>query len=387
MRIFLILIDGFGIGFMPDYKKFGDKEEPNSFIHAYKKCKISLPTFKKLGLFNIDGMPLKKQKNIIGSFGKMQEQANANDSTAGHWEIAGKTIKKPFATFKDKKIPKGLILQIQKELGVKTLFNKAGSGVKLINELGQEHIKTKQPILYTSNDSVLQLACHKSVYSVQELYKMCKKIRKITSGKYNVCRVIARPFDGGVGKFYRTDERKDFSVKPNKKLLPDFVKEAGMQSISVGKIEDIFPTTNFDIKFKKGKNKQSQEFVLKVQKKFFKNGLLWVNLGDTDSKFGHVNDAKGYMQSLKQTDKFLKKLIKHFKNDDILFVTGDHGNDPTTKSSDHSREYVPILCYGKNVKAGVNLNTLPTFACLGDTILEMLKIKKTKNSFLDKIQK
>ena len=383
MRVFLIVIDGLGVGELPDAAKFGDVGS-NTFENLHNSVGLDLPTFKKLGLYNIDGLKTPRARDVVACYGRMAELSMAKDTTAGHWEIACAPIQTPFVTF-----PSGfddeLIKKIEEAFGTKTLANCVASGTEIINKFGKEHLQTGYPICYTSADSDFQIACHEDIYSNEQLYKLCEIARKVCSGKYSVGRVIARPFNGKVGQFVRTSGRRDFSLSPPKPTIIDKIKNGGHQTIGIGKIEDIFPKDSLTSSYHTTSNKQNCEMIKSLQVSGFESGLLFSNLVDSDMLYGHRNDTTGYKNCLTEIDKFLADFVRDMKDDDVLAITADHGNDPTTPSTDHSREYVPVLMYGKNIKPNVNLGTLPTFQCLGYTILDLFNIEKNELSFKEKI--
>ena len=345
-----------------------------------------------LGLGNIEGTDidlLGKTASPKGCYGKMAEASNGKDTTTGHWEIAGIVTENPFPTFTETGFPKEIMDKIEAAIGRKTIGNYAASGTVIINELGDEHVKTGYPIVYTSADSVFQIACHEDVIPVDELYKICETARELLVGDYAVARVIARPFIGkGNGNYTRTERRKDFSLAPTSTTLLDLVKEKGMTVAAIGKIEDIFEHRGMTVTDHTTNNHDGIEKTIDYLKKDFE-GLLFTNLVDTDMIYGHRNDVKGYAEAVMYFDSKLPEIMSVMKDDDILFITADHGCDPTTPSTDHSREYVPLLVCGKNVKGGVDLGVRKTFADVGATIAEYLGIDERfgAESFLKDILK
>lgn len=383
MRAFLIVIDSFGIGELPDAFKYGD-EGSNTFLNIYNRTKVHLPNMASLGLYNIDGINISYGDKIIGNFGKMSEYANAKDTTAGHYEIAGILNKHPNPVYPNG-FPKKIISKLEKLCGVGFLGNCVASGTEIIKQLGKEHLNTGKPILYTSQDSVMQIASHVDVVPLKRLYEICEIARKLMKGKHNVGRIIARPFAGKLGEFYRTEDRKDYSLLPPKRsMLVDF-KENGFEVIGVGKIADVFCGVGITEDNHTKNNKDSMEKTLELSKRKF-NGLAFINLVDTDMLYGHRNNVEGYAKALKEIDDFLPKLMENLNDEDVLIVTADHGCDPTTPSTDHSREYVPLMIYGKKLKQGVNLHTLNGFNNIAISLLDYFGIKPSKKSFFNIIK-
>lgn len=378
-RAAIIVLDSVGIGELPDAAKYGD-EGSNTLVNIKKNYpSLDLKNMCSLGLGNIDADGAKllgKTENPKGCYGKMSEASNGKDTTTGHWEIAGIITENPFPTFTETGFPKEIMDQFEAAIGRKTLGNISASGTAIINELGDEHVKTGYPIIYTSADSVFQIACHEEVIPVEELYKICETARKLLTGDYAVARVIARPFIGnGNGNYTRTERRKDFSLAPTSTTILDLVKEKGLTVAAIGKIEDIFEHRGITVKDHTTNNNDGIEKTIEYLKKDF-DGLLFTNLVDTDMIYGHRNDIKGYAEALMYFDNKLPEIIDSMKEEDILIITADHGCDPTTPSTDHSREYVPLLVFGKNLKQGVNLGTRKTFADVGATIAEYLDINE-----------
>lgn len=365
-RVFLVVLDGFGVGECEDSWKFND-EGSNTFENINKQIPLNLPTLTKLGLKNIDGLHFEKQQNVLGAFGKMREKSCGKDTTTGHFEMMGIISTKPMPTF-----PNGFPLEIINKLEIafntKIIGNKVASGTKIIEELGDEHTKTGYPIVYTSADSVLQIACHTDVVPLEKLYDMCAKAREIMSGDYAVGRVIARPFTTINGKYERlNDARKDFSLVPDKNNTMQKLYDNNINVVSVGKISEIFAEQAITQKYLNHNNFDSIKATLEIEKTL-NSGFVFINFVDTDMLFGHRNDVVGYANSLEESDKFVAEFIKHMRPNDILIVTGDHGNDPTTPSTDHSREFTPVVIYGDNIKNGVNLGTLDGFDNIGQFI-------------------
>lgn len=390
-RAIIIVLDSVGIGELPDAKDFGDVGS-NTLVNIKKaRPQTDLKNMCALGLGNIQGEEihlLGKTPSPQGSFGKMAETSIGKDTTTGHWEIAGIITAKPFPTFTKTGFPKEVMDAFEQAIGTKSLGNYAASGTEIIKDLGPEHVKTGYPIVYTSADSVFQIAAHEEVIPVEKLYEICQKAREILSGDYGVARVIARPFVGEEGNYTRTKNRKDFSLEPTGTTLLDLAKEKGLNVTAIGKIEDIFEHRGITRTDHTTNNNDGIEKTLFYSKEAFE-GILFTNLVDTDMIYGHRNDVEGYATALEYFDGKLPEIMAEMKEDDILFITADHGCDPTTPGTDHSREYVPLLVYGKKVKAGVDLGVRKTFADLGQTIADYLGLdaKFDAESFLDEILK
>lgn len=382
MKTLLFVIDGFGIGECEDSCLYNDQGS-NTFQNLYLKRKMELPNFKKLGLFNIDGLKLEKSNELIGSFGRIRELSAGKDTTTGHWEIAGIVLKKPFPTFPNG-FPKKLVEKLEEKTGFKFMFNNVGSGTALIQELGEKHLETGELILYTSADSVLQIAAHTSVISLEKLYEVCEIVRKEMVGKYAVGRVIARPFAGDAGNFYRLPDRKDFSLDPPKDSILDIFKNNNLDSIGIGKIEDIFAFRGLTESYHTHNNEESIKKAIEISKRGF-NGFMFINLIDTDMLYGHRNDVEGYAKCIEAIDKNIPSIIETLDEKDLLIITADHGCDPTTESTDHSREFVPLLVYSKQFKCGVNLGTINGFNSLSNSLLDYYGIKKSE-SFLKNLK-
>lgn len=361
-RVFLIVFDSFGIGGAKDAKAFGD-EGSNTLKSISKSDCFNAPNLTKMGLFNIDGIDFGKGvNNPIASFGRAEEVSAGKDSTTGHWEIAGIVSKTPFPTFPNG-FPDDLIEKLEKVWGRKIIVNKPYSGTDVIRDYGKEHIKTGNIIVYTSGDSVLQVAVHDSVASVQELYKMCEQARKICTGKYAVGRVIARPFVGEYPNFVRTHERLDFSLTPPKETILNKLQKHGKKVIGIGKINALFNGYGIDESHITHSDSEGMEETLKQIDNNF-NGLCFVNLVDFDTEYGHRNNVDGYATNLSNMDIYVGKILNKLHDDDMLIITADHGCDPKTLSTDHSRENIPVLVYQKNMK-GEDLGTLNSFAEVG----------------------
>lgn len=384
-RVFLIVLDSFGIGEMPDSEKFGDKGA-NTLRSIAKSKLFKADTLKKLGLFNIDSVDISEQeKDPIGSYGRLAELSNGKDTTIGHWEISGVVSKEPLPTFSDG-FPEEVIDMFTEATGREILCNKPYSGTAVINDYGEEHIKTGKLIVYTSADSVFQIAAHEDVISVETLYDYCKTARKILTGKYGVGRVIARPFIGEVGNFQRTPRRHDFSIDPPSDTMLDVLSNNGLKTICVGKITDIFNSKGVtDSLYTKSNFDGMQKTKLCINEDF--EGLCFVNLVEFDMVYGHRRDTDGYAKAIKEFDEWLCNVLCSIKENDILIITADHGCDPGfTKTTDHTREYVPVLIYGRHIKS-VNLGTKQGFCNIGKTICDYFNIENNLSgeSFLGEI--
>ena len=380
MRAFILVIDGFGIGAMPDCKKFGDYG-PKTLKNIRNEYDLNFPNMQEMGLYCIDGT-YSEDRQPNAAFARLEELSKGKDTTVGHWEMAGIITSTPLPTFPNG-FPKEFVTRLEKELGSKILCNKPYSGTEVIKDYGSEHLATGYPIVYTSADSVLQIAVHMDKYSLEQLYDMCEKARKLCVGKYGVGRVIARPFTGEY-PFVRTADRKDFSLNPPAKTLLDFVKDAGMESVAVGKIEYIFNGQGITRSLHTTSNLDGLNKTLEIAKENF-DGLVFVNLVDTDMKYGHRRDVYGYAEALEEIDVKVGELVKLLKHDDVLYITGDHGCDPTHKQhTDHTREYTPLLVYGCDV-VPTNLGTIKGFDVICDTIKEQLGISSGGKSVWEKI--
>lgn len=384
-RATIIVMDGVGIGELPDAAKYGDVGS-NTLMNIKKATPdLKLENLCRLGLGNIDGENLyDKIENPIGSFGKCAEKSSGKDTTTGHWEISGVIVEQPFPTYPNG-FPKEIIDKFESAIGTKILANYPASGTQIIAELGDEHMKTGYPIIYTSADSVFQIAAHEDIVPLERLYEMCEIARNILTGPHAVARVIARPFTGTSGNYTRTKNRKDFSLNPIRKTLLDYISEAGMEVAAVGKIEDIFCNQGITKKVHTRVNSEGIDETINYLKEDF-SGLIFTNLVDYDMLYGHRNDLPGFAKALDEFDKRIPEIINTMKDDDLLFITADHGCDPSTPSTDHSREYIPLLIYGKNIKK-TNLHTRSTYSDIAATIAQYLGINSQINgtSFLKEI--
>ena len=375
MRVFLIVLDSFGVGNAPDAAAFGD-EGSNTFKACFDSGKLNIPNMKKLGLFNIDGVDFgEREKEPLGAYARLIEESAGKDTTIGHWEIAGIVSEKPLPVF-PYGFPDEVIKEFERRTGRKTLCNKPYSGTEVIKDYGEEHMKTGALIVYTSADSVFQVAANESVVPVKKLYEYCEIARDILKGDYAVGRVIARPFVGtSPENFARTSNRHDFSLLPPSKTMLDILKDNGKDVLSVGKIIDIFAGQGVTEFVRTVSNADGMIKTAEFQKKDF-DGLCFVNLVDFDMKYGHRNDVAGYTGALNEFDIALGEFIGNMREDDVLMLTADHGCDPSTPSTDHSRECVPLIICGNNVKSE-NLGTKKGFTCIAKTILSMFNLKNT----------
>jgi phosphopentomutase len=383
-RVFLIVLDSFGIGELPDAESFGDSGS-NTLKAIRNHPNFYCPTLEKLGLFNIDGVE-GGVDNPKASYAKMAERSKGKDTTVGHWEIAGLISENPLPTYPNG-FPVDVIDEFSRLTGKKILCNKPYSGTEVIKDYGNEHIKTGDLIVYTSADSVFQIASHEDVVPVAQLYEYCEIARKILVGKHGVGRVIARPFTGEY-PFERTPRRHDFSIAPPSITMLNVLKDAGKDVISVGKINDIFAGSGISESNVTTSNADGMEKTQKIANRDF-CGLCFVNLVDFDSKYGHRNDIGGYAKAMSEFDLWLSGFLDILKADDVLIITADHGCDPSTISTDHSREYTPMLIYGDKIKSGINLGTRSTFADIGATVCEILGQRADKisgKSFFDKVK-
>lgn len=370
-RVFLIVLDSCGIGEMPDASDFGDKD-CNTLKRISKSKYFSCVNTAKMGIGYIDGCGyLPKVHTTSAAVGRLSEKSKGKDTTIGHWEIAGVVSEKPFPTFPDG-FPKEVIDEFSRQTGRGVLCNKPYSGTEVIKAFGKEHIKTGDLIVYTSADSVFQIAAHDSVVPLETLYEYCRIARKILSGENAVGRVIARPFETVDGKFKRTANRHDFSLDPPKETMLDAISKSGKTVYAVGKIYDIFAGRGITEHTFTHSNQEGMKIALEALNKDFE-GLCFVNLVDFDMLYGHRQDIDGYAKAFSEFDEWLPSFTEQMKSDDILIITADHGCDPGDESTDHSREYVPLIVYGENVKPQ-NVGTLGTFAEIASFVTEYLEV-------------
>lgn len=369
-RAVLIVLDSVGAGALPDAAAFGDAGA-NTLGHIAAYRPLNIPHMQALGLGHLPGLGLKAEENGCGAFGRAAEKAQGKDTTTGHWEMAGVTLNRPFPTYPNG-FPEEVIHAFEAAIGTKTLGNKPASGTAILDELGEEHMRTGYPIVYTSADSVFQIAAHEEIIPLARLYEMCEIARKQLVGEHAVGRVIARPFVGpGAGRFTRTAGRRDFSLEPIAPTLLDAVKEAGMDVLGVGKIEDIFAHRGLTGSNHASGNPACIEATLEYLRRPFQ-GLLFVNLVDFDMQYGHRRDVKGYARALEYFDARLPEIQALLGPEDLLIITADHGCDPTYSGTDHTREYVPILCWSQHMRGMHELGTRATYADTAATISEYL---------------
>lgn len=382
----IIVLDSVGVGELPDAAEFNDVGT-NTLKHVNEfRGGLNIPHLKRLGMFNIQGTGLPPVDDPAGCFGKAAELGKAKDTTNGHFEIAGLTVKTPFKVFGES-FPPRIIEELERRIGTKVIGNYPASGTEIIKVLGDEHVKTGYPIVYLSADSLMQIAMHESVIPLKRQYEICRTARELLTGDDTVSRVICRPFTGETGNYYRTENRKDFSVDPPGYTVLDMLSENGRDVIGVGKIEDIFNRRGLtEINHTKN-NREGIQATLKYLKTGF-DGLLFVNLVDFDMLYGHRNNPEGYAEALEYFDTFVPDMIDLMEEEDILLITADHGCDPTTPGTDHTREYIPIVVYGKRLKAGVDLGVRSTFSDIAATIAQYFGYEfKTGTSFLKEMER
>jgi phosphopentomutase len=389
-RVFLLVLDSVGIGALPDAKDFGD-EGAHTLAHIGDAVGgLKLPTLARMGLGNISAIPgLIPLAKTSASYGKCAELAKGKDTTTGHWEMAGISVKKPFPTYYEG-VPQAFVDGFVAKAKIPGyLGNLAASGTEIIQMLGDEHVRTGKPIVYTSADSVFQIACHEESFGLERLYEICKVARKMCD-ELGVARVIARPFLGANGKYKRTTNRKDYSVAlPEETMMDSLQRMPGLETVSIGKVASIYSEQGFHRQVKAGDNR-SIFAALKAETENAGPGLVFANLVDFDMLYGHRRDSAGYARELEWLDGELEKLLPTLRPDDLIMLTADHGNDPTFPGSDHTREYVPIIAWTKETekRGGRDLGTRKTFADIGQTILEALGSKekqKIGQSFLSEI--
>lgn len=376
-RVFLIVLDSFGIGAMADSQDYGDIGV-NTLLSISKSKKFKVKNLQELGLFNIDGVSCgEKSENHSAAICRLAELSRGKDTTIGHWEIAGIVSKNPLPTYPNG-FPEEVLSEFSRRTGKSVICNKPYSGTEVIKDYGEEHIKTGALIVYTSADSVFQIAAHEDIVTLDELYNYCRIARDILVGKHGVGRVIARPFTTVDGVFKRTSNRHDFSLAPPQKTMLDYIKEAQLDTIAVGKIYDIFAGAGISEHVYTTGNADGMEKTLEFAKRDF-NGICFTNLVDFDMLYGHRNDVDGYAAAISEFDAWLDKFIPLLRDDDMLIITADHGCDPAyTVSTDHSREYVPLLLYGKNIKS-LNLGTRQGFCTIGKTVCDYLSVNADIN--------
>ena len=371
-RIFLIVLDSFGIGELPDAAVYGD-EGSNTLEAVRKSPAFSVPNLAQMGLFHIDGVIPEEEQNqsFTGCVGRMAEVSAGKDTVTGHWEIAGLPLEKPFPTYPDG-FPEEFCREFSRRIGRKLLCNRPYSGTEVLKDFGRQQVETGSLILYTSADSVCQLAAHEEVVPVEELYRYCEIAREMLP----VGRIIARPFRGDAPPYERTPRRRDFSLAPSGETMLDLLFQAGLDVISVGKIWDIFAGRSISREFHTEDNDDGMGKTAALAKQDF-TGLCFVNLVDFDMKYGHRNDVDGYAAALTRFDRWLGEFLPLLEPEDAVFLTADHGCDPSTPSTDHSREYTPFLAWGQSLGQGVNLGTRKTFSDIAKTVLEAFRIENS----------
>lgn len=390
-RVFVIVLDSLGIGSMPDAEKFGD-QDVDTFGHILERMgTIDIPNLQKLGMLNLH--PAGEMKGVekpLGRYMRLAEASNGKDTMTGHWEMMGIQTEKPFKTFTDHGFPPELIAELEKRCGKKVIGNKSASGTEIIEELGEEEIATGAMIVYTSTDSVLQICGNEDTFDLENLYRCCEIAREITlKDEWKVGRVIARPYVGKKkGEFVRTSNRHDYALKPTNRTVLNALKDAGFDVISVGKINDIFCGEGITEAYCSKSSVHGMEQTIEICEKDF-HGLCFVNLVDFDTLWGHRRDPEGYGREIEKFDVNLGILLDKMREDDLLIVTADHGNDPTYKGTDHTREYVPFLAYSKEMGQGGKLQDENTFAVIGATVAENFDVRMPEgtigNSILEKI--
>ena len=377
-RVFLIVLDSVGVGELPDAAFYGD-EGSNTLKTCYETGMLKVPTMEKMGLFQIDGLeyasPLSgaRDGNIIGSYGKMNEKSAGKDTTIGHWEISGIVSCRPLPTYPDG-FPPEVIEEFEGKTGYKALCNLPYSGTEVLKDYGEQHLAGKGLIVYTSADSVFQVAAHEDIVPIEELYHVCEIARNLLQGEHGVGRVIARPFEGSAPNFKRTVRRKDFSIAPPHDTVLNLLQESGFATIGVGKIEDIFSGSGISESVHTKSNQDGMAETERFIRKDF-SGLCFVNLVDFDMLYGHRNDVLGYVNALNEFDEWLTRAIQKFRETDLLLIAADHGCDPAPPGTDHTREYIPLLAYGAMVKGNNNLGIRSSFADIGKTIADIFEIE------------
>lgn len=381
-RAIVIVLDSVGIGELPDAAKYNDQGS-NTLGNIARSIPLHIPTLRSLGLPRLvtlrDVQPVDHPQ---AAFGRMAERSPGKDSVTGHWEIAGIVLDKPFPTFPNG-FPADVIEQFEARIGRRVIGNKAASGTGIIDELGPEHMRTGAPIVYTSADSVFQIAAHEEVIPVPELYRLCEIAYELVGDGMGVGRVIARPFVGSPGRFTRTANRKDYALPARDATLLDLMNEASWPVVAVGKIEDLFAGRGITRAVHTASDDEGMDVIERMMDETDR-GLIFANLVDFDTQYGHRNDVSGYAANLERFDARLAEVLPQLRDGDLLVVTADHGNDPTTPSTDHSREHVPLLVAGAHVRAGTDLGTRSTFADLGQTLAEVFGVGPLPNgvSFL-----
>lgn len=382
-RILLIVLDSVGIGEMPDADAYGDSGA-DTLGHTLGSRVVRIPNLQKLGIANITSLPVDSVETPSGAFGKAATASRGKDTTTGHWEMGGIITANPFPTYPNG-FPSRIIEPFERAVGRKVLGNKPASGTEIIKELGEEHVRTGRPIVYTSADSVFQIAAHEQIVPLDELYRWSQIAREQLTGEDEVGRVIARPFIGEPGNFRRTEARQDYAIDPPENTLLDRVKSAGLAVAAVGKIGSIFCHRGTTEELKAGNNNASVDQTLYALRETGR-GLIFTNLVDFDMLYGHRNDVEGYARSLEEFDARLPEIQEAMRDDDLMIISADHGCDPGDVSTDHTREYVPVLAWGRRVRAGVNLGIRSSLSDIGQTVAENFGLTlQSGRSFLQEI--
>jgi len=385
-RITLVVLDGAGIGAMPDAPEWGDAGS-DTFGHICESRQLNLPNLQSLGLGNIRPLSgVSAIANPRGDYGKCALKSNGKDTTTGHWEMAGIILERAFPTYPNG-FPQPLIDEFIAKTGVPGILgNMPASGTEIIKQLGAEHVQTKQPIVYTSADSVFQIAAHEEVIPLERLYEICEIARGLLRGEHEVGRVIARPFLGVPGAFYRTENRHDYAVPPPRENLLPLLSENGLDVVSIGKIASIYDSQGVTQDLTAKNNEQSIDQTIKALKDDTR-GLIFSNLVDFDMLYGHRRDTEGYARALEHFDARWPEIEGAMNDGDLLMITADHGNDPTYRGTDHTREYAPLIVYGKKAKTGVDLGTRESLSDIGNTIAENFGLSlNAGNSFLSQLR-
>jgi phosphopentomutase len=384
-RVILVVLDSVGCGELPDARDYSD-EGSDTLGNIARRVPLTVRNLRRLGLARVATVNrLEPEPAPEGAFGRMAESSPGKDSVTGHWELMGLVLDRPFPVFPNG-FPRELMNEFERRIGRGTLANKAASGTAILDELGAEHLRTGKPIVYTSADSVFQIAAHEDVVPVPELYRWCEIAYELAGVGMGVGRVIARPFIGAPGAFRRTANRKDFALTPFAPTLLDHVKDAGLPVVAIGKIEDLFAGRGITSSTHTASDEQGMDEVLQAMTTT-PRGLIFANLVDFDTVYGHRNDVNGYAANLERVDARLGDLMGRLTPRDVLVVTADHGNDPTTPSTDHAREYVPVFLAGRAIRPGVDLGTRQTFADLGQTLADLFGVGPLQHgsSFLRRI--
>jgi phosphopentomutase len=373
-RISLIVLDSVGCGDAPDAAIYGDEGANTLKNIARHVGGLNLPNLAKLGIgYTTDILGVPPVKYASGAFGRLTEVSAGKDTTTGHWELSGVVLDQPFPVY-PRGFPVELMAEFEALIGRSTIGNYPASGTEILKELGEEHVLTGKPIIYTSADSVFQIAAHEEIIPIEELYRMCRIARELLTGKHAVGRVIARPFIGQTGSFSRTERRRDFSLEPPSETILDLAKGDGREVMGVGKIEDIFAQRGLTQSNHTGNNMAGVDAILSFLSSNYE-GIIFANLVDFDALYGHRNDPRGYANALESFDQRLPEILAKLRETDVLMITADHGNDPTTPGTDHSRERVPVLITGDCVMQNLNLGTRASFADIAASIADMLGIE------------